>query len=182
MYRGALADGAEVGVAPCTASRLLLDKPDMARHERSAGFVIYHLCPDGSHEFLLLDYGRHWDFPKGHVENGETDLMAAIRELREETGITDAKVVAGFKHEVGYFFRDRKKGLINKKVVFFLGATEATPNDIVISHEHEGYAFFPYEAAIRRTTFPTAREVLRLAEQAIGQGSTSGKGDTVKEG
>ena len=44
----------------------------MAREERSAGFLIFHRRPgaDGADNvrFLLLDYGRHWDFAKGHVE------------------------------------------------------------------------------------------------------------------
>src|SRR5579872_938662 len=97
----------------------------MARHERSAGFVIYRITPGGSREYLLLDYGRHWDFPKGHVEKGEDDLTAALRELREETGIVDPEVVPGFHHEVTYFFKDRKKGLVRKVVVFFLGRTSA---------------------------------------------------------
>lgn len=139
----------------------------MARHERSAGFVVYHLLPNGTHEYLLLDYGRHWDFAKGHVEKGEDDLAAAIRELREETGISDVKPLAGFQHEVRYFFRDRKKGLIQKTVAFFLGKTEAGGTDVVISHEHEGFAFLPFEAAIKRITFPTAKQILRHAEEAL---------------
>ncbi|HSU66646.1 MAG TPA: NUDIX domain-containing protein [Tepidisphaeraceae bacterium] len=139
----------------------------MARHERSAGFVIYRPTLAGSHEYLLLDYGRHWDFPKGHVEKGEDELTAATRELKEETGITDARVFPGFKQEIGYFFRDRKKGLINKKVVFFLAQTETGPDDIVLSHEHEGFEFLPFDTAIRRTSFPTARRILKLAEEAI---------------
>jgi bis(5'-nucleosidyl)-tetraphosphatase len=139
----------------------------MARQERSAGFVVYHLLPDGSHEYLLLDYGRHWDFAKGHVEAGEDDLTAALRELREETGIADVQPVPGFLHEVRYFFRDRKKGLIQKTVVFFLGQTHATSKEVVISHEHEGFEFLPFEAAVQRTRFPTARQILRNAEKML---------------
>ena len=64
----------------------------MARSERSAGFIVYRLDDDGSRKYLLLDYGRHWDFPKGHLEKGEDDLAAAMRELTEETGIGDIQV------------------------------------------------------------------------------------------
>lgn len=139
----------------------------MARQERSAGFVVYHVLPGGSHEYLLLNYGRHWDFAKGHVEKGEDDLTAATRELREETGIADVAPVSGFQREVRYFFRDRKKGLIQKTVVFFLGRTQATAADIVISHEHEGFEFAPFDSAIKRITFPTAKQVLRHAEDTL---------------
>lgn len=139
----------------------------MARHERSAGFVVYHLLPGGSHEYLLLNYGRHWDFAKGHVEKGEDDLTAATRELREETGISDVTADPNFQREVRYFFRDRKKGLIQKTVVFFLGRTNATAADVVISHEHEGFEFLPFDAALKRITFPTAKQVLRHAEESL---------------
>ena len=57
----------------------------MAHLERSAGFVIYHQnAQQGPVEFLLLDYRRHWDFPKGHVEAGEDDLDRA--HSREASG------------------------------------------------------------------------------------------------
>jgi bis(5'-nucleosidyl)-tetraphosphatase len=151
----------------------------MARHERSAGFVIFRAADGGLREYLLLDYGRHWDFVKGHVEKGEDDLTTAIRELREETGITDVSVVPGFHHEVAYFFRDRKKGLIHKKVVFFLGRTGSTPDAIVLSHEHEGYEFLPFEVAVKRLTFPTARQVLKLAEQQAAVTPSNVQGDTL---
>jgi 8-oxo-dGTP pyrophosphatase MutT (NUDIX family) len=149
----------------------------MARHERSAGFLVYHILPDGSHEYLLLDYGRHWDFAKGHVEKGEDDLHAATRELREETGIADVQPMAGFKQEVRYFFRDRKKGLIQKTVTFFLGQTQAGAADVVISQEHEGFAFLPFDQAIKRITFPTARQVLRHAEELLSRKSAQTSAD-----
>lgn len=141
----------------------------MARQERSAGFVIYRVSLSGEPEYLLLDYGRHWDFAKGHLEGDEDDLAAARRELREETGIADPRVVPEFRHQITYYFRDRKKGLVRKTVVFFLGETRAEPNDIVLSHEHEAFVFLPFEKALKRTTYPNARQVLKLANETLNQ-------------
>ena len=145
----------------------------MARAERSAGFVIYRETP-GQIDYLLLDYGRHWDFPKGHLEKGEDDRAAALRELREETGIVDVSVVPGFQHVITYFFRDRRKGLVRKSVAFFLGKTTAADADIVLSDEHEAYAFLPFEQAIKRVTFANARQVLRLAHAWLTSASADG--------
>ena len=141
----------------------------MARLERSAGFVVYRTSSGGTPEYLLLDYGRHWDFPKGHLERGEDDLVAARRELREETGIADIRLVPDFQHEITYYFRDRRKGLIRKTVAFFLGETTAQPHDIVISHEHERSEFLPFEQALKRVTYPNARQVLKLAHATLSK-------------
>jgi 8-oxo-dGTP pyrophosphatase MutT (NUDIX family) len=110
--------------------------------------------------YLLLNYGRHWDYPKGHVEQGESDIDAAFRELAEETGIIHATRVGTFSHTLSYFFRS-KSGLIRKSVTFFLAHTPAT--DVTLSHEHTGYEFLPYDAAVARVTYKSSKEVLRAA-------------------
>jgi 8-oxo-dGTP pyrophosphatase MutT (NUDIX family) len=112
--------------------------------------------------FLLLDYGKHWDYAKGHVKKGEDDLTAARRELDEETGIADADFDPDFRHEMTYFFRDRKKGLIKKTVAFFLAKTDATK--ATVSHEHVAAEFLPYEKAVERVTYANAKEALRAAK------------------
>lgn len=139
----------------------------MPRHERSAGFVLYRPDPavPGGRVYLLLDYGRHWDYVKGHVEAGEDDRAAAIRELREETGIADPQVIDGFRRDIEYYFRSNKSGLIHKVVVFFVGETEST--EVVLSHEHTGFAFLPFDEAMRRLTYATARDLLRDAHEFL---------------
>jgi DNA polymerase len=131
------------------------------RIERSAGVLLYRGNDTDPH-FLLLDYGKHWDYAKGHVEKGEDDLTAATRELAEETGITDAGFAPDFRHEMTYFFQHKKKGLIKKTVVFFLAKTQATA--ATISDEHVGAEFLPYEKALERVTYANAKEALRAAK------------------
>jgi 8-oxo-dGTP pyrophosphatase MutT (NUDIX family) len=134
-------------------------------HERSAGVIVYVIPKSGGPEqFLLLNYGKYWDYPKGHVEAGEDDVTAARRELREETGITDVELDPEFRQELAYFFRGRK-GLIRKTVVFFLGRTET--QDVVLSHEHEGYAWLEYAAARERLTYASAKQVLEAAKRRL---------------
>jgi 8-oxo-dGTP pyrophosphatase MutT (NUDIX family) len=146
----------------------------MARDERSAGFLIFHRrdgAAPGDVRFLLLDYGRHWDFAKGHVEKDETELEAAVRELREETGIRDIIPVSDFQREIVYFFRSTRKGLIRKTVKFFLA--EVTKTDVILSEEHVGYEFLPYEQAVKRATFAAGKELLRAAHARLAQVSSA---------
>jgi len=135
----------------------------MARSERSAGVVVFR-NPSAGRQYLLLNSGRFWDFPKGHVETGETDRAAALRELHEEAGIADAKLLDGFAHQIRYFFRDGKT-LVHKSVVFFLAQVESPR--IRISNEHVGFEFLSYPDARARLNYPNSREILRLAEEFL---------------
>jgi 8-oxo-dGTP pyrophosphatase MutT (NUDIX family) len=130
-----------------------------AKSERSAGVIVFHTDP--ALEDLLLDYGRHWDYPKGHIEESEDELSAALRELDEETGLRDVRLIEGFHERITYSFRKPRKGLIRKGVVFFLAQT--TRKRVTISHEHTGYAFLPFKQAVERVTYASSKDVLRSA-------------------
>lgn len=132
-----------------------------SRAERSAGFIIFRKDKDGRRLYLVLDYGRFWDYPKGHVEKGEDDLTAALRELDEETGIRDVTQVEGFSHELKYFFR-KGKTLIRKTVLFFLAESET--DEVKLSHEHAGYEWLPIDEALKRVTYPSSRKVMQEAD------------------
>jgi 8-oxo-dGTP pyrophosphatase MutT (NUDIX family) len=136
------------------------------RTERSAGVILFRDTEAGR-RFLLLDYGRYWDYPKGHVEKGEDDRAAALRELAEETGITDATILEGFEHEIAYFFRHPARGLVRKTVVFFLART--ADEAVKLSHEHVGYEWASEQEAMKKLGFKTAKEVLSAAVTFLGQ-------------
>ncbi len=142
----------------------------MARRERSAGFVVFTEQEGSRRLYLLLHYpSGHWDFPKGYVEQGESDLRAALRELREETGLTDIEVVFGFRKEISYFFTEAGERVL-KTVVYYLGRSRTT--EVRLSAEHKGYEWLPYEDAISRLKFRTSREVLEAAEKFLRDQST----------
>ncbi len=134
-------------------------------HEKSCGVVLYHVDDSGLVEFLLLHYPEgHWDFPKGHVEDGEEDMQTALRELEEETGFSDVKIVAGFKEKMHYFFT-KKEGTVSKVVWFFVA--KASHKDVKISHEHKDFEWLPYKAALKKLTFENARGILKKAKQFL---------------
>lgn len=125
--------------------------------ERSAGIIIVK-----GDEFLVLHYAAgHWDFPKGKIEPGESEPDAALRELEEETGITEVDVLSGFEETIHYVFK-REGETVSKDVLFFLGRVAS--DNITLSHEHKDFVWLPFERAVEKVTFKTAKEVLRKAQ------------------
>ncbi|MGI6403725.1 MAG: bis(5'-nucleosyl)-tetraphosphatase [Oscillospiraceae bacterium] len=88
--------------------------------EKSCGALVYRKKGD-TVQMLILRHkmGGHWSFPKGHVEAGETEVETALREVREETGLT-IQLMPGFREQVCYSPRPG----ISKEVVYFLGYAE----------------------------------------------------------
>lgn len=130
--------------------------------EKSSGTIVFN-----NDQFLLLHYiSGHWDFPKGHIESGESEQQTALRELEEETSIPKSMVslVPGFKETIHYQYM-RKGNLMNKTVVFFLVKTDQ--KDVKISSEHIGYKWLPYDQAIEQLTFENAKNMLRIAKKII---------------
>jgi 8-oxo-dGTP pyrophosphatase MutT (NUDIX family) len=134
--------------------------------ERSAGAVVFFSeTVRDDPEYLLLHYtAGHWDFPKGNIETGEGEEQAATREIREETGITDVKFIDGFRMKVNYRYR-RGRRLIQKEVVLFLGQTKT--RQVVLSHEHIGFAWAKYESAMAQLTYQNAKNLLTAARQHL---------------
>lgn len=125
--------------------------------ETSAGVVIFRR-ENSKIMFLLLHYpSGHWDFVKGKKEKGETFHQTAIRETKEETGITDVTFVENFEEWIEYNFQFQGE-LVHKKVVFFLGETKI--KEVLISHEHLDYIWMDYLTAMDKTTFDNAKTVL----------------------
>jgi len=136
--------------------------------EKSAGIVLFRNDSD-KNEFLLLNYPQgHWDFIKGKIEQNETPHETAIRETKEETGITNIEFVDGFEESVEYDFRFKKEN-IHKKVIFFLAKTNE--KNIKLSHEHNDYLWLEYNDALKKTTFENAKNVLTKANEFLSSTS-----------
>src|SRR5918912_3800697 len=100
--------------------------------EKSAGAVVFHR---GSTLQYLLIFSTYWEFPKGLIDPEESEQEAAVREVREETGL-QVELRSGFRHEINYFYRRRNTGLlIKKQVVYFLA--EAKEQTVKLSWEHK---------------------------------------------
>lgn len=128
--------------------------------EKSAGIVVFRRN-NNKVEYLILKYGaRHWDFPKGHLEDNETSIQAALRETKEETNL-DVKIIDGFIEKISYIFRTQysQGQVIYKEVDFFIGEVPFNV-EVKLSHEHSKFKWETYEEAKKILTHQNAKNIL----------------------
>jgi len=137
--------------------------------EKSAGAIVFKRNKEI--KYLLLHYPsnakakkEYWDLPKGHIEKNEKEKTTVIREVEEETGLKDIKIIEGFKELIKYFFKFQGKTIF-KTVVFYLAETKT--KEVKISGEHIGYKWLPYEQALKQLTFKNAKDILTKAGQFL---------------
>ncbi len=134
--------------------------------ETSAGIVLFRK-EESKNLFLLLNYpSGHWDFVKGKMEKDETIHETAVRETKEETGISDVAFLDNFEEWIEYNFQYQGE-LVHKKVVFFLAETNT--KNVEISHEHLNYTWVDYNTAMEKTTFDNAKTVLTKAQMLLSK-------------
>ncbi|MDG6975161.1 MAG: NUDIX domain-containing protein [Nitrososphaerota archaeon] len=131
--------------------------------ERSAGAVVFRDTPEGR-LYLLLQNGGRWDFPKGGVEKGETELDTVMREVEEETGLRAIRILPGFRKVIEYYYKRNRKN-IHKQVVYLLASTST--EKVRISFEHQGFGWFSYEKAVLKASYDNSKVTLSEAERFV---------------
>ena len=131
----------------------------------SCGILLARPTDDGLVTLMLRAY-HHWDFPKGLCEDGETPLEAAIRELREETGIDTIRFDWGERFmETGPYSR-------GKTARYYLASTEEKnvvigPSPDTGEPEHHEWRWVSFDEAYDLSA-PRVREVVQWGRQIIG--------------
>lgn len=127
--------------------------------EKSCGALIYN--PKTDKILIVKMYNGNWGFPKGHVENEETEEETAHREVFEETGVK-IEILDGFKQSIKYIPNEK----ILKEVVFFIGIV----NDdkvVIDKKEIQDFKWCDYDKAFKLVTYKLQREVLENAKKFI---------------
>lgn len=121
---------------------------------------------DNDFLFLLVHQVLgHWAFPKGHPNPEETELETALRELREETGIKESKIVDDFKYTQQYSFEEGAE-LVDKEVVFFIGFV-GDEKIQVMEDEIQAFEWLSFDKCMERLTYDNSRAMLKTAYQHI---------------
>ena len=132
----------------------------------AAGFILYHQDGPG-YRYLLLRNRRHgsWGFPKGHLEEGESPLEGAMRELQEETGIENPRIVSGFETLLEYQVPKGARGTESpsypKRVHLYLA--EAIDATLKLSEEHDDGRWMSASEVLEHLQYEDLKRAFRSA-------------------
>lgn len=125
------------------------------KREKSCGCIII----DNNSVLLVKHNAGHWDFPKGHVENNETEEQTALREVKEETNI-DVEIIPGYRYIIEY----SPKEDVLKQVVFFIAkkiSSEIKAQESEISE----IKWLKIDEAVEQITHNDSKELLKKVKK-----------------
>ena len=133
--------------------------------EKSCGAVVF-TREGGRLRFLIIQMlGGHHGFPKGHMEPGETERDTAIREIREEVGLTP-RILDGFRETEAYLLPGKRN--TGKQVVYFLAEYENQPVRVQ-KDELRGARLMCFQDALKVLEFEESRRILSDANRFLEQ-------------
>ena len=132
----------------------------------SCGFVIVRETDDGCLTLMLRAW-HHWDFPKGLREEGEEALEAAVREVGEETGISDLQLAWGER------FLDTGPYSRGKTARYYLASSKTAEVVMGLSPEtgepeHHEWRWVTFDEAYDLSS-PRVKNVVKWARQVINK-------------
>lgn len=143
-----------------------MTKPPEIINRISSGGVTFRNTENGVDIALILVRGKKtWCLPKGLIDKGEDALEAALREVREETGL-NGEILDKIGH-ISYWFKRRDDSAkVHKTVHFFLLKYLSGSTD---DHDHEvdQARWFPMDQAINKLAFRSEKEIAQKAKVLI---------------
>ena len=129
------------------------------QYEYCSGAVLYTEVNIIINYVLVVEIDGHCGLPKGHIELGETEIQAALREIKEETGIA-SNILDGFLIKIEC---KMKNGNI-KQTTYFCAKYE---NQTIKYNEHEllGVKLLPFDEALLSLSYQNVKDVLIKANQ-----------------
>lgn len=127
------------------------------KFEKSCGAIIVRKNNDIFETLLIKMVKGHWSFPKGHVENDETEVETALREIKEETNL-DVIIDTRFREITTY---SPCPGVL-KDVIFFIAMAKSN-NVVVQETEVESAIWVEINEAIDLVTYDCDKKILKKA-------------------
>ena len=132
-------------------------------YEKSCGAVVFTRINGEVRYLIIKSLTGIYGFPKGHVEDGESEEQTALREVFEETGIS-VSLLSGFRVEEEYPLPQKEDTI--KRVVYFLG--EYCDQEIRYqASELSDAVLVDYETAMSLFQFDSTRKILAEANRFL---------------
>lgn len=132
-------------------------------YEKSCGAVVFTLVDDEIKYLLIRNLSGIYGFPKGHVEQGETEEQTALREVYEEVGLS-VKLVPGFRTEDEHLIPQKENTM--KQIVYYLG--EYSNQEFAYQKEELTDALLmDYETAMTMFQFESSKRILTEANNFL---------------
>ena len=133
--------------------------------EKSCGAVVYCREDNEIKYVLACERSGYWVFPKGHMEAGETEQETALREIKEETGLT-VTFVDGFRITDEHNLAREGRPNTIKQTVYFLAKCE-TSKFIVQESEISKIELLDFESAMAKLQFDSFKNILKQAHEFL---------------
>jgi diadenosine hexaphosphate hydrolase (ATP-forming) len=135
--------------------------------EPTAGGVIYRFGKTKQDVQILLiqDAKDRWTIPKGHIEEGESAKQTAEREIREETGLKQMKVL-NFLGKIHFRYR-RQQSLVLMTTEIFLVQALGDTDDLTPEDWMNGIKWFPATEALDKIEYEDISKLILLAMKKI---------------
>lgn len=134
--------------------------------EPTAGGVVYRRNEKNQVEILLIqDAKNRWTIPKGHIEEGESSKETAKREIGEETGLMDVKVL-NWLGKINFRYR-RTNSLVLMTTEIFLVKALGDTNRLKPEDWMNGIQWFPATEALDKIAYEDIGKLILLAMKKI---------------
>lgn len=138
--------------------------------EPTAGGIVFRKNDDKQVEILLIqDAKNRWTIPKGHIEEGESPKETAEREIKEETGLKQMKVL-NWLGKINFRYR-RQQSLVLMTTEIFLVQGQGDTDELNPEDWMNGIKWFKANDALDKIEYEDIGKIILLALKKIRQGN-----------
>ncbi len=142
-------------------------RPASIKTQLSSGGVIFRKTAENEVEIALVAVkdGKVWSLPKGIVEKGEETQDTAVREVREETGLS-GRIVQKIG-DISYWYYIKEDNAKCRKTVHFYLLEYVSGSTADHNWEVDAAEWFPLDEALNRVSYKGDRETVRKAKEML---------------